>query len=838
MENSSLFLRLPVELVEEIVLCAAASGDPTAPATLALTCRALRSSILAAQTHLWRHLFLTLFDPPSHQLHHTYPWSSAYKARITAQLFFQARIVEPDRPAPPELVKDVLESLLDVLHSALPLDSRELEPDTPSNSTHPVFPPLSLVLHSTPDRVAPSLNTLFVSRILSPGLPPLLSSRLNAYCVSPSTSAELYDEPLARLVAAVGPLQAARAPPPRPFFGPHMPGTIVGAGAEGADEPLLRDPQEEQEEQVQESGELRVWRCSQRRVWEPERADGVRRLARIRAYDMSYLHPTRLHAPFLPLSPTTTQILDSALLVPTRSILSHTLDEISDASSDGDYSPHASPLIHSSSSSSSSTSTLSSTHSQSPSPASDQPAPAFPSPAPSPLPLPSEPAPAPLPGIPSYVPPAFAHIYTLEPPAAQLHFDWTWLSAARTVVQHNLRDLLAPRHAHALRALVALEGLRVGAAPGFVGGGASERPESGTGASATQGLGGNGKRRADSLSTAFAPVLEDTSFIDRDPNALISNSNPSEPNDIEVDEECPLGALAEVIGPGPVRADGSCYAFPEPGSEFDAKNLGLKGKNTSHDEADTSDDVERALGKGKGKGRVVADANDVEMQAEAADAKGKSKSKPVPVPDEEGVKIGEEGVKIGEECEGHDWAGVAGQWRRCVCWLDYKDLVAHNTHPFTSRFTDPTLYEVMRIVPMTLRVAKYTRSAHPKRPTIHVAGTVAGAQAAHCVWGKVEVVGGGEIRWSLFTLREDGESAWQSDGVQLGGPGSAAGVLGMWTSAEHEHMDPLGPFWAWKVGAPGARSSSGMGLGAAEGSEPQSVQGKRPSESSRREPER
>ena len=43
-----------------------------------------------------------------------------------------------------------------------------------------------------------------------------------------------------------------------------------------------------------------------------------------------------------------------------------------------------------------------------------------------------------------------------------------------------------------------------------------------------------------------------------------------------------------------------------------------------------------------------------------------------------------------------------------------------------------------------------------------------------------------------YTLREDGESAWQSDGVQLGGPGSAAGVLGMWTSAEHEHMDPLG----------------------------------------------
>lgn len=42
------------------------------------------------------------------------------------------------------------------------------------------------------------------------------------------------------------------------------------------------------------------------------------------------------------------------------------------------------------------------------------------------------------------------------------------------------------------------------------------------------------------------------------------------------------------------------------------------------------------------------------------------------------------------------------------------------------------------------------------------------------------------------TRREDDEGEWQSEGVQLGGVGSATGVLGMWTSAEHEHMDPLG----------------------------------------------
>lgn len=276
--TTSLLLKLPVELVEEIVLCAAAQGDSTASASLSLTCRALRSSILAAQTHLWRHLFLTLFDPPACP---SYPWEQTYKRRISASLFFASRVLEPERPAEPKHVAEVLEAVLDVLKTARALDSRDLEPDTPSGSTHPVFPPLSIILHSSPTRVPPSLNTLFVTHILSPGLPPLLSSRLNAYCVDDETNKEVYDEPLARLVAAVGPMQAARAPPPRPFFGPHMPGIVVGAeGGEG--EALLRDPEPEGSGSGLPEGEMRVWRCSRKMVWEPEKADGVRRLARIR----------------------------------------------------------------------------------------------------------------------------------------------------------------------------------------------------------------------------------------------------------------------------------------------------------------------------------------------------------------------------------------------------------------------------------------------------------------------------------------------------------------------------------------------------------------------------
>jgi hypothetical protein len=42
------------------------------------------------------------------------------------------------------------------------------------------------------------------------------------------------------------------------------------------------------------------------------------------------------------------------------------------------------------------------------------------------------------------------------------------------------------------------------------------------------------------------------------------------------------------------------------------------------------------------------------------------------------------------------------------------------------------------------------------------------------------------------SFREDGQGQWASEGVQLGGRGSAMGVIGMWTGAEHEPSDPLG----------------------------------------------
>lgn len=46
----------------------------------------------------------------------------------------------------------------------------------------------------------------------------------------------------------------------------------------------------------------------------------------------------------------------------------------------------------------------------------------------------------------------------------------------------------------------------------------------------------------------------------------------------------------------------------------------------------------------------------------------------------------------------------------------------------------------------------------------------------------------------------DREDRWQSEGVQIGGLGSAFGVIGCWSPNEHESVrDPAGPFWMWKL---------------------------------------
>ncbi|KZT20516.1 hypothetical protein NEOLEDRAFT_1182475 [Neolentinus lepideus HHB14362 ss-1] len=166
-----------------------------------------------------------------------------------------------------------------------------------------------------------------------------------------------------------------------------------------------------------------------------------------------------------------------------------------------------------------------------------------------------------------------------------------------------------------------------------------------------------------------------------------------------------------------------------------------------------------------------------------------------------GKEDGEEGREKQEgECGGWDWAGVEGAWRRCVCWMDYRDLILNNLHAPATRYSSPTLQEAMRIIPLQLHVSHYTTNPEfPERPDIHVEGQAAGPDhTMRRVWGVVGMIGtaeNGEVRWNLVHCRRDGEQwqdEWAMEGVQVGGIGSALGVLGMWTGAEHERTDPLG----------------------------------------------
>ncbi|KAI0698002.1 hypothetical protein BC835DRAFT_1542361 [Cytidiella melzeri] len=156
---------------------------------------------------------------------------------------------------------------------------------------------------------------------------------------------------------------------------------------------------------------------------------------------------------------------------------------------------------------------------------------------------------------------------------------------------------------------------------------------------------------------------------------------------------------------------------------------------------------------------------------------------------------------------GHDWAGVTGLWRRCVCWMDYRNLIRENAQKSQKAFYSPTLQEAMRIVPMRLRVESYspcTVSGYHHRPDIHVLGEAAGPAGSATIRrmkGVVGMIADGSIRWTMYSLIDDeGTVEWVTEGIQVGEAKSAMGVLGMWTGAEHDRADPLGT-----LPAPGPR---------------------------------
>nr|GAT43682.1 predicted protein [Mycena chlorophos] len=167
------------------------------------------------------------------------------------------------------------------------------------------------------------------------------------------------------------------------------------------------------------------------------------------------------------------------------------------------------------------------------------------------------------------------------------------------------------------------------------------------------------------------------------------------------------------------------------------------------------------------------------------------------------------------EYQGWDWAGVEGEWRRVVCWLDYRDLLLLNVDK--PAFSQDHISETTRIFPMTLRVARYEPPPRPphgadpndliwRLPIIHVVGESRGTDMdidlRRVIEGTVRMVGDGAVRWSMTSGdMNDDRPEWVTESVQIGGIGSAIGIIGLWTGAEHSPTDPIGPCWAWKLHA-------------------------------------
>ncbi|CAL1712181.1 unnamed protein product [Somion occarium] len=154
-----------------------------------------------------------------------------------------------------------------------------------------------------------------------------------------------------------------------------------------------------------------------------------------------------------------------------------------------------------------------------------------------------------------------------------------------------------------------------------------------------------------------------------------------------------------------------------------------------------------------------------------------------------------------------DWAGITGTWKCSFCFIDHRELLVFNNYNLsdqirldTSLFDDPNFIEIFRTINVKFHVKDSEPDPnHPTRPKLHFDGEIEGH--AH-MFGWVAITPDDNLRWH-FESGEPGNPVWSSEGVQVGGVRSLYGVLGVWTSVEHDINDPVGPFWLRKVLEPG-----------------------------------
>ncbi|KAF1998556.1 hypothetical protein P154DRAFT_524017 [Amniculicola lignicola CBS 123094] len=154
---------------------------------------------------------------------------------------------------------------------------------------------------------------------------------------------------------------------------------------------------------------------------------------------------------------------------------------------------------------------------------------------------------------------------------------------------------------------------------------------------------------------------------------------------------------------------------------------------------------------------------------------------------------------------------VSGIWLRIVCFLDYNDLYALN---FASRIPSDqprgpiTTEEAIRHIMMRIKVTAVEAPGqfdNPNLPIVHFSGTSRSMDASwdpnanSRIRGKVRLTPSDEVRWTTISIFHGGEEKWRSEGVQVGGPNSARGVIGTWFDKDYDPHGPAGPTAFWKM---------------------------------------
>ncbi|PHH75795.1 hypothetical protein CDD82_4283 [Ophiocordyceps australis] len=179
--------------------------------------------------------------------------------------------------------------------------------------------------------------------------------------------------------------------------------------------------------------------------------------------------------------------------------------------------------------------------------------------------------------------------------------------------------------------------------------------------------------------------------------------------------------------------------------------------------------------------------------------------------------------------DARDPYGVTGTWYRVsrlapksdashkegtniVCFLDYNDFFGYNFPvgndiPHYAPRQPLSVGEATRLIIMRIHVTSIEPPGPDdgqELPVVHFSGVSRSLDdswddnANSNLQGTVRLTREGEVHWTSTSIFH-GEERWKSEGIQIGGVGSARGVLGNWFDKDYDVHGPAGPTAFWKA---------------------------------------